>query len=159
MEYKSSFIARRHKTLQTDIPLEACVVVCSLSRMKLILIYKCLCDTTRLRILHLLTQGPLCVCHIQDILGEPQVKVSKHLGYLKSHSLVEARREGNWRVYGLVGRPSRELRANLACLQDCATEQPQFRRDLERLRRLRAKGDKRGPECCVKSVLTRAKAL
>ena len=118
--------------------------------MELIRIYECLCDATRLRILHLLTQGPLCVCHIQDILGEPQVKVSKHLGYLKKHGLVEARREGNWRVYRLIKRASRELQANLACLQDCAHEEPRFRRDLERLRRLRTKGDDPGLACCAK---------
>ncbi len=51
--------------------------------MDLIQIYQCLCDPTRLRILHLLTQTPLCVCHFQEILGEPQVKVSKHLSYLR----------------------------------------------------------------------------
>jgi len=32
----------------------------------------------------LLLHGPLCVCHFQKVLGEPQVKVSKHLAYLKS---------------------------------------------------------------------------
>ena len=46
--------------------------------MSLVQIYQCLCDETRLRILNLLHEGELCVCHIQDILGEPQVKISKH---------------------------------------------------------------------------------
>jgi DNA-binding transcriptional ArsR family regulator len=49
--------------------------------MDLIQIYQCFCDRTRLRILHLLTKSSLCVCHFQDILGEPQVKISKHLAY------------------------------------------------------------------------------
>ena len=57
--------------------------------MDLVSIYQCLCDHTRLRILHALTGGPLCVCHLQEILGEPQVKVSKHLAYLKQHGMVE----------------------------------------------------------------------
>ncbi|PYK63832.1 MAG: ArsR family transcriptional regulator, partial [Verrucomicrobia bacterium] len=47
--------------------------------MDLIQIYQCFCDRTRLRILHLLRRSPLCVCHFQDILDEPQVKISKHL--------------------------------------------------------------------------------
>ncbi len=47
--------------------------------MSLIQIYQCLCDETRLRILHLLQDGELCVCHFQQILEEPQVKISKHL--------------------------------------------------------------------------------
>ena len=49
--------------------------------MDLVQIYQCFCDLTRLRILHLLTKSPLCVCHFQDILREPQVKISKHLAY------------------------------------------------------------------------------
>ena len=56
--------------------------------MKLVQIYQCFCDPTRLRILHLLTQTPLCVCHFQDALREPQVKISKHLAYLRSRGLV-----------------------------------------------------------------------
>ncbi len=102
--------------------------------MKLVRIYECLCDGTRLRILNVLLRGPLCVCHFQRILGEPQVKISKHLGYLRRHGLVEARREGNWMVYRLPAKRSRELAANLACLQDCAAEDPVFRRDAARLR-------------------------
>lgn len=125
--------------------------------MDLVRIYECLCDTTRLRILNLLTQGPLCVCHIQDILREPQVKISKHLGYLKNHGMVRSQREANWRIYRLVSRPSRELSKNLACLQDCAKEEPQFRRDLEGLRKLRAKGDDPSLACCGKATPAKAK--
>lgn len=120
--------------------------------MGLVQIYQCLCDQTRLRILHLLHQGPLCVCHIQEILGEPQVKVSKHLAYLKAHRLVEARREANWMIYGLPARPTRELSANLACLQDCAQEDPVFRRDAAKLRRLKNKFAASGPLCCSPKV-------
>lgn len=108
------------------------------SGVELVQIYQCLCDPTRLRLLNLLLQGPLCVCHLQSVLGEPQVKVSKHLGYLRERGLVTARREGNWMIYALpekAGR-SRELEANLACLQDCAAEQAVFARDLAKLRKL-----------------------
>ncbi len=103
--------------------------------MELVRIYECLCDATRLRILNLLAQGPLCVCHFQEVLGEPQVKISKHLGYLRARGLVAVERTGNWMVYELSARRSRELEANLACLQDCARESPVFRRDLARLRK------------------------
>lgn len=107
--------------------------------MELVQIYECLCDRTRLRLLHVLAQGPLCVCHFQEILREPQVKISKHLAYLRARGLVEVEREGNWMVYELPARPSRELKANLACLQDCACEHPVFQRDLARLRKLAPK--------------------
>ncbi len=102
----------------------------------LVEIYQCLCDRTRLRILHLLLQGPLCVCHFQDVMREPQVKISKHLGYLRTRGMVEAERRGQWVVYSLPGKPSRELKSNLACLQDCAAGDAQFRQDLARLRKL-----------------------
>ncbi len=104
--------------------------------MELVRIHECLCDRTRLRLLHVLLQGPLCVCHFQEVLREPQVKISKHLAYLRARGLVEAGREGNWMVYRLPAKPSATLRANLACLQDCAREEAVFQRDLARLRRL-----------------------
>jgi len=116
--------------------------------MKLVQIYECLCDETRLRILNLLSGGELCVCHIQGVLGEPQVKVSKHLAYLKRRGLVTARRDANWMIYGLPGKPPAELKANLACLQDCTREKPVFRRDTARLRKLREKFAASGPACC-----------
>ena len=104
--------------------------------MELLRIYECLCDVTRLRVLNVLAQGPLCVCHFQEILREPQVKISKHLAYLRARGLVAVERQGNWMIYELPAKPSRELKANLACLQDCARENPVFQRDLERLKKL-----------------------
>src|SRR4051812_34835449 len=104
--------------------------------MELVQIYECLCDPTRLRLLNVLAQGPLCVCHFQAILGEPQVKISKHLAYLKERGLVESERQSNWVIYELPAKPSPELRANLACLQDCARENAIFQRDLARLKKL-----------------------
>jgi|SRR5580658_6937218 ArsR family transcriptional regulator, arsenate/arsenite/antimonite-responsive transcriptional repressor len=116
--------------------------------MKLVHIYQCLCDETRLRILSLLLEGELCVCHIQEILGEPQVKVSKHLAYLRGRGLVVPRRKANWVIYSLPARQSAELSANLACLQDCAREHPVFRADAARLRQLKAALGAGDPACC-----------
>ena len=118
--------------------------------MDLLQIYQCLCDLTRLRILNLLNQGPLCVCHFQTVLGERQVKVSKHLAYLRKRGLVETRRQGNWIIYRLPdGRPP-ELEANLRCLQDCIRENPVFKRDLARLRRRKAAFTPAPPCACSK---------
>ena len=114
----------------------------------LISFYSCLCDRTRLRILNLLAKGPLCVCHVQTILGDSQVKISKHLAYLKQHGLVEVTREANWRIYRLPAKPSAALRSNLACLQDCVHEEPVFRRDLAALKALQATIEADGPACC-----------
>jgi ArsR family transcriptional regulator, arsenate/arsenite/antimonite-responsive transcriptional repressor len=115
--------------------------------MDLVKIYGCLCDRTRLRILHLLLEGPLCVCHFQDILREPQVKISKHLGYLKKHQMVESERCANMMIYRLPQKRSAALQANLACLQDCASEERTFRDDAARLKKLRAGFDCATPLC------------
>ena len=104
--------------------------------MELVEIYACLCDLTRLRLLHVLAQGPVCVCHFQAVLGEPQVKISKHLAYLRARGLVESERQGNWVIYALPAKPSRELQANLTCLQDCARDHPVFQRDLARRKKI-----------------------
>jgi ArsR family transcriptional regulator len=116
--------------------------------MNLIQIYQCLCDETRLRILHLLQGGELCVCHFQQILGEPQVKISKHLAYLRTRGLVESRKDGYWMVYRLPKRPCPELNANLACLQDCIRENPVFKRDVAKRARLCARLTSGSPLCC-----------
>jgi DNA-binding transcriptional ArsR family regulator len=108
--------------------------------MKLMQIYRCLCDETRLRILHLLQQRPLCVCHFQEILQLPQVAVSKHLAYLRRAGLVEARRREQWMIYSLPASPSPELDRQLSCLQDCVQTEPVFCADLRRLKAL-------GPKC------------
>jgi ArsR family transcriptional regulator len=104
--------------------------------MDLIQIYECFCDRTRLRILHLLTKSPLCVCHFQDILGAPQVKISKHLAYLRSRGMVNTAREQNWIIYSLPERQADELERNLKCLQDCAPTDAVFKRDMEKLSKL-----------------------
>ena len=104
--------------------------------MDLVQIYQCFCDRTRLRILHLLTRSRLCVCHFQEILGEPQVKISKHLAYLRERGLVEVEREGNWMIYSLPVKRPPELEKNLKCLQDCAQTDQLFGRDLKNLARL-----------------------
>jgi ArsR family transcriptional regulator len=107
--------------------------------MELVKIYQCLCDPTRLRILNLLARAPLCVCHFQEILGEPQVKISKHLAYLRGRGMVVAEREQNWMIYSLPQKRGPELQGNLKCLQDCVQRDPIFKRDLRRLEKAAAK--------------------
>ena len=124
------------------------VTVYTDSDMEIIKIYQCLCDRTRLRLLNLLAEGELCVCHLQTILGEPQVKISKHLAYLRRHGLVEARKEANWMIYRLPAKRSRELAANLACLQDCVQEHPIFARDRAKREACAAQMTINSPICC-----------
>jgi DNA-binding transcriptional ArsR family regulator len=105
--------------------------------MELLQIYRCFCDETRLRILHLLAQGPLCVCHFQGILQMSQVAVSKHLAYLRTNGLVRAKRHQNWMIYRLPEKAPAELDLQLRCLQDCVQSHPVFREDLKRLKKMK----------------------
>ena len=61
-----------------------------------------LSDETRLRILALLRDGEICVCHIHGGLRLPQPTISRHLAYLRKSGLVEARRQGIWMYYRLA---------------------------------------------------------
>lgn len=110
---------------------------------KLLSVYKCLCDETRLRILNLLQVSPLCVCHLQHILNVSQVNVSRHLAYLKKHDLVETTRFQNWTIYTLPESPSPELAKNLACLQDLVSTEKVFKQDRKDLTKLLQAGDVR----------------
>ena len=70
-------------------------------------VYSALADPTRLRILALLRDGEICVCHLHASLGVPQPTASRHLAYLRKAGLVDARREGIWMHYRLtpIGNP------------------------------------------------------
>jgi ArsR family transcriptional regulator, arsenate/arsenite/antimonite-responsive transcriptional repressor len=116
--------------------------------VKLVHIYQCLCDETRLRILNLLTQAPLCVCHFESVLNERQVNISKHLSYLRKHGLVECKQHHNWRIYRLPAKQSYELRRQLQCLQDCIQENSLFREDLKRLQRVTGQASAIVDACC-----------
>jgi ArsR family transcriptional regulator len=115
--------------------------------MQLIRIHECLCDRTRLRIMNLLLDGPLCVCHLQEVLREPQVKVSRHLAYLRERGLLAAERCGQWMIYRLPQNPPSALAAQLACLQDASAEEPVFRQDKQRVAKLRKNLTPDSPSC------------
>lgn len=119
--------------------------------MDLVCIHECLCERTRLRIVHLLLSGPLCVCHLQEVLREPQVKMSRHLAYLRRRGMVLRERCGQWMIYRLPGKPSPLLETNLACLQDCCGEEPVFRGDSSRLAKLRKSLGEDVPDCVRKT--------
>jgi ArsR family transcriptional regulator len=65
-------------------------------------VYAALADPTRLRILSLLSEDEICVCHLHASLDVPQPTASRHLAYLRKSGLVEARRDGIWMHYRLA---------------------------------------------------------
>jgi ArsR family transcriptional regulator len=62
-------------------------------------VFKALADKTRLRLVALLGNNEVCVCHLHDSLALPQPTVSRHLAYLRRAGLVDVRRDGVWMHY------------------------------------------------------------
>ena len=56
--------------------------------------FRAFSDRTRLRILHVLQGGELCVGDIVEILQAPQPRISRHLAYLRKAKLVAVRKVG-----------------------------------------------------------------
>lgn len=115
--------------------------------MEIIQIYKCFCDLQRLRILNLLKDGPLCVCHLMEILDEDQVKISKQLRYMKDMGMLESERFAQWMIYRVANPDNPLLVENLKCLQDSYNEQVQFKEDSVRRRKLAARIKRETPDC------------
>lgn len=69
--------------------------------MELIQILKALSDESRLRILNILRDGPLCVCEIEAILEISQSNASRHLSKLTTANLVNYYKEAKFIYYKL----------------------------------------------------------
>jgi ArsR family transcriptional regulator len=95
-------------------------------------------DRTRLRILHLLTKGEVCVGDLVTVLKLPQPTVSRHLAYLRRAGLVTVRRDSTWIYYALAEARS-PFHANLLdCLSSCFIEVPELGRDAARAAKKRS---------------------
>src|ERR1700745_863326 len=70
-------------------------------RFDLARLFAALADPTRLRLLNLMRGREVCVCYFVEILQQSQPKISRHLAYLRSAGVVNARREGKWLHYSL----------------------------------------------------------
>ncbi|MDR0911266.1 MAG: metalloregulator ArsR/SmtB family transcription factor [Methanobrevibacter sp.] len=64
-------------------------------------ILKALSDPLRLKIIYLLKNGELCVCHINSTLNKPQSTISHHLTLLKKAKILKSRKNGKWNYYTL----------------------------------------------------------
>jgi ArsR family transcriptional regulator len=98
--------------------------------------FKVLSDPTRLRLVVLLAvRGEMCVCEFVEALGEPQYKVSRHLGIMRAENLVEARREGTWIYYKLC-KPTNDLQQCLFdYFQHCSVKHKMVRINLKKLKK------------------------
>ena len=113
----SSIVPRTAKTVQSE------------AQDTVDLMFRAFSDRTRLRILHVLRGGELCVGDIVDSLRVPQPRISRHLAYLRKANLVLVRKSGLWSRYSLA--PARAVfhRKLLECLGKCFTEVPELQAD------------------------------
>lgn len=78
---------------------------------KTLKVFKALSDESRVRILKMLENRPLCVCEIRHILKGSQPNVSHHLKALHDAGLVESEKDGLWVAYRLPGKPESSFHA------------------------------------------------
>lgn len=64
-------------------------------------VMKALSDETRLRIIDMLSCGPLCACDILEEFSITQSTLSYHMKILTESTLVTAVRDGAWMRYSL----------------------------------------------------------
>ena len=82
---------------------------------------KVLANPDRLLLLCQLTQGPLCVSELENILGIQQPTLSQQLGVLRDEALVTTRREGKQIFYSIA---SGEATAVMQVLYQLYCEKP-----------------------------------
>lgn len=75
------------------------------SMRNLVPYFRALADSSRLRLLALMSGGPLCVDDMALALAVPQPRVSRHLAYLRKSGIVESTRQGR-RIYYRIVPPS-----------------------------------------------------
>ena len=65
-------------------------------------LFKVFGDSTRIKILYILSKSELCVCDIAELLGLTQPAASYQLKVLKQARLVKNRRDGKTSYYALA---------------------------------------------------------
>jgi ArsR family transcriptional regulator, arsenate/arsenite/antimonite-responsive transcriptional repressor len=108
--------------------------------------FRAFSDRTRLRILHVLQGGELCVGDIVAALQAPQPRISRHLAYLRKANLVLVHKSGLWSHYSLAPAKTPFHRKLLECLAKCFGEVPEIKADSVRAAKIKESGG-----CCPKS--------
>lgn len=98
-------------------------------------IFKALSDETRLRILKMLEERPLCVCEIQYVLKGSQPNVSHHLKTLTDAGLLQSKKDGLWVDYRLPDKPVTPLHAAaLSLVRKGLARDPVVKKDLAQVK-------------------------
>jgi ArsR family transcriptional regulator len=97
------------------------------------LLLRALADSTRLRLLNLMTGHEVCVCFFEDILKMSQPKISRHLAYLRKAGLAEVRREGRWMHYRITPPNDAQLAQVFNAVIQSLEDDEAMRREREKL--------------------------
>lgn len=95
-------------------------------------LFSALGDENRLRILHLLSKKPLCVCEIETLLNLTQSNASRHLSKLRKSGLLITEKEGQWVHYQISPYLLKEGHALYAYLEAVFEELDACKQDLLR---------------------------
>ena len=96
---------------------------------------KALSDPTRMKLLAMLSNKPLCVCELTHALGFAQPTVSRHLQQLEDAGFVTRTRQGTWIIYTL--EPADEVSQELLdTVMDHAVSDPECRELIESLKNI-----------------------
>lgn len=66
--------------------------------------FKTLSHPVRIKILHSLENGELCVCDIITQVNIEQSNLSQHLGVMKKQGIIDSRKDGQKVIYRIVYR-------------------------------------------------------
>jgi len=100
-------------------------------------LFKAFSDETRVRLLHLLRGGEVCVCDLVGTLRIPQPTASRHLALLRRAGLVHVRKDGLWCYYSLAPARGKLHRKLIECLESCRHENPALASDTARMKTVR----------------------
>ncbi len=95
-------------------------------------LFKCMGDSQKLRILNLLVEGPLCVCHIHELLEESQPKVSRHLIAMKDAGWLVSSRRLNWFIYSIADESNPLIQKLIPLIKELREQDPVYKIDLGR---------------------------
>lgn len=108
-----------------------------MSNEEFILSLKALADPVRLRIVALCGVAECSVSELTQVLGLSQPRVSQHLKQLIAADLLERFRDGHF-VYHRVPTGGRESQLRRQLIALLPNDTPEFARDIDKLRELRA---------------------
>jgi ArsR family transcriptional regulator len=112
--------------------------------------FRAFSDRTRLRILHLLLDGEMCVGDLVSVLRVGQPSVSRHLAYLRKAGLVVVRKTKMWSYNSLAPAMTPFHAKLLECLACCFEEVTEIQKDRVRARKVWERGG-----CCDDSTIAK----